>query len=172
LDPCISSSFDFLASHPANSPESLNTLPPLKKPSAPALTVVKGVDLNILVPALMEQFAENPSASSTAMDLPPKVNAKINSSIKESNPFRPDSMLGDLNHCFNLKLCKIPTNKEMAALSSRVVVLNNDVQHVMHGGRAEFYLMDALRRCNHLRMGPSYQAHNKPTSDHPISDWS
>jgi hypothetical protein len=143
LDPCISSSFDFLASHPANSPESLNTPQPSKKPSAPAIIVAKGIDLKILVPALLEQFAENPSAS-TVMDLPPKVNAKVDSSIKESNPFRPDSELGDLNHRFDSKLCKIPTNEEMVALNSRVIVLNNDVQHVMHGGRAEFYLMDDL----------------------------
>ncbi len=96
----------------------------------------------------MEQFAENPSAS-TVMDLPPKVNAKVDSSIKESNPFRPDSELGDLNHRFDSKLCKIPTNEEMVALNSRVIVLNNDVQHVMHGGRAEFYLMDDLHWCPH-----------------------
>jgi hypothetical protein len=80
LDPCILSSFDFLASHPTNSPESLN-IPPSKKPIAPALTVVKGIDLNISVPALMEQFVENPSAS-TAMDLPPKINAKVDSSVR------------------------------------------------------------------------------------------
>ena len=93
---------------------------------------MKGIDLNILVPALMEQFAEKPSAS-TAMDLPPSVNAKVESSIKESNPFRPDLELGELNHHFNLNLCKILTKKEMAALHSRVIVLNNNVQHFMHG---------------------------------------
>jgi hypothetical protein len=148
LDPCILSSFDFLASHPADSPESLNT-PPSKKPSAPALTVATGIDLNISVPAVLEQFAENPSAS-TAMDLPPKVNAKVDSSVKESNPFMPDLEIGELNHCFDSKFCKIPANEEMVALNSRVVVFNNDVQHVMHSGQAEFYLMDDLHQCPHL----------------------
>jgi hypothetical protein len=64
-----------------------------------------------------------------------------------ANPLRPDCDLGDLSVCFDPNCCRIATDSEVMGHNSRVVVLDEELQHeyTMFCGGAKFYVMDRLR---------------------------
>ena len=63
------------------------------------------------------------------------------------DPYRPDSDLGPLSERFDPEHCHLATDAEVAALNSRVLVLDEEKQQefVMFCGAAEFYVMGHLR---------------------------
>jgi hypothetical protein len=126
------------------------------------------VALNSLVPSLSKQLAAKPSASTATKSpaqllaaviaCPMQVDqcsttkecaASIGNTMLSSNPYRPDSKLGNLNHLFNPGLCQLPTDEDIASLKSRVVVVHDDMLHVLYCGSLECYSLDDLRNHNH-----------------------
>ncbi len=146
--------FSLCITHFNAMPESLNTPPPLTMrhrndmPPANAMTVA----FNALVPSLSEQFAAKPPSQHAAAVIPFLGQIKQGSTVKHAtttNPFWPDSALGNLAHCFDPSLCHLPTDEEIAALKSRVVVIHEGIMHVLYCSSLEVYSLDDLRNHEH-----------------------
>jgi len=71
--------------------------------------------------------------------------------IVDNQQFRHDSELGDLACRFKCENGCIPTNEEVRALKSRLVVVDQQKQeeHNMHSGPLECYQMDNAREHEH-----------------------
>jgi hypothetical protein len=69
--------------------------------------------------------------------------------VPKLNPYRSDRDLGDLDFRFDPKRGWFATDKEIASLNSRLVIVDheNNVEHHLHFSCAELYLADNL--CNH-----------------------
>jgi hypothetical protein len=60
-------------------------------------------------------------------------------------PYKDNSLLGDLTIRFDPKYCQIPNDAKVAEYRARLVIAaDSSVEHVVHEGQAEFYLVDKL----------------------------
>jgi hypothetical protein len=89
------------------------------------------------------------------------------------NPYRSDRDLGDLDFRFVPKCGWFATEKEIASLNLRLVIVDheNNVEHHLHSSRAELYLADNLRNCDHSYENglelPNFQTNNVRTIHYP-----
>jgi hypothetical protein len=60
-----------------------------------------------------------------------------------------DAILGDLDERFDPSKCWMATNEDVLAYISRVVVLTDQVKHILHHGKLDYYLIDNLKNCIH-----------------------
>ena len=69
----------------------------------------------------------------------------------EMNPVCADDWpgTGTLAERFDISRCRFPSEEEIRQLCSWVVVLTEDMEHIMHCAPLEFYLMDNLRERDH-----------------------
>ena len=58
-----------------------------------------------------------------------------------------DSWLGDLDHRFDPTLCRSLTDQDLCQCNSRVVILTEQMEHGLHCGTMEYYLLDNLKHC-------------------------
>ena len=74
-----------------------------------------------------------------------------NHATKSLDPYRSDKDLGDLDWRFSADKGRFATDEEVRCLNSRVVIEDpdNEVEHVLHGSRAELYLADSLGYLDH-----------------------
>jgi hypothetical protein len=93
--------------------------------------------------------------------------------VLKPNPYRSDRDLGDLDFRFDPKRGWFATDKEIASLNSRLVFVDreNNVEHNLHSFRAELYLADDLRNCDHSYENgpelPNFQTNNVRTIHYP-----
>jgi hypothetical protein len=65
-------------------------------------------------------------------------------------PYKDDSLLGDLTTRFDPKCCQIPNEARVAEYRARLVIaIESSVEHVVHEGQVEFYLVDKLSKRVH-----------------------
>jgi hypothetical protein len=82
-------------------------------------------------------------------------------------------LLGDLDFRFDPKRGRFATDKEIASMNSRLVIVNreNNVEHHLHSSRAELYLADDLRHHDHSYENgpelPNFQTNNVRTIHYP-----
>jgi hypothetical protein len=71
------------------------------------------------------------------------------------NPYRSDRDLGDLDSRFVPKCRWFATDKEIASLNLRLVIVDheNNVEHHLHSSRAELYLAEDNVRTIHYPQG-------------------
>jgi hypothetical protein len=95
------------------------------------------------------------------------------SNVPKPNPYRNDVDLGDLDFRFDPKQGRFATNKEIASLNSRLVIVDreNNVEHHLHSSHAELYLADDLRNRDHSYENglelPNFQTNNVRTTHYP-----
>jgi hypothetical protein len=93
--------------------------------------------------------------------------------VPKPNPYRSDRDLGDLDFRFDPKCRWFATDKEIASLNSRLVIVDreNNVEHHLHSSRAELYLADDLRNRDHSYENgpelPNFQTNNVRTIHYP-----
>jgi hypothetical protein len=59
-----------------------------------------------------------------------------------------DAILGDLDERFDPSKCWMATDEDVLAYNSRVVVLTDQVEHILHHGKLDYYLINDLK--NHI----------------------
>jgi hypothetical protein len=60
-----------------------------------------------------------------------------------------DAILGDLDERFDPSKCRMATDEDVLAYNSRVVVLTDQVEHILHHRKLDYYLIDDLKNCIH-----------------------
>jgi len=130
--------------------------------------VASRVEHNVSIPALADQFAakKTPAAllvvdtslvqcspDSAALGGLPTNNEPptLDTPIPNNQQFRDDAELGDLAWRFDPELGMIPTDEELHACNSRLVIVDStrEVEHNLHAGRGECYQMDKAGECEH-----------------------
>ncbi len=105
-------------------------------------------NVNLSVPLLSEQFSAVPSAMATS-ESAAHLSAVAVMTNGSTNPYKPNSQLGNLNSLFDPGKCQFPTDEEVSKVNSRVMVSDGDKQHVICCSSMEWYSMDRLRDHNH-----------------------
>jgi hypothetical protein len=146
--------FSLCITHFNAMPESLNTPPLLttRHSNDMPLANAMAVAFNTTVPSLSEQFPAKPPSQLAAAVVLFLGQVKQGGTIEDAtttNSFWPNSPLGNLAHAFDLSLRHLPTDEEIAALKSRVVVIHEGIMHVLYCGSLEAYSLDNLRNCAH-----------------------
>jgi hypothetical protein len=60
-----------------------------------------------------------------------------------------DAILGDLDERFDPSKCRMATDEDVLAYNSRVVVLTDQVEHILHHGKLDYYLINDLKNRIH-----------------------
>jgi hypothetical protein len=60
-----------------------------------------------------------------------------------------DAILGNLDERFDPSKCRMATDEDVLAYNSRVVVLTDQVKHILHHGKLDYYLINDLKNRIH-----------------------
>jgi len=153
--------------------ESLNVAPLKKRPALESTVASETVDLTLLVPTLEAVCRESlivPTATEPSLDIADSSSANPTldhvsgrMSVDECAPkaevipqvqaavadVYDDEILGDLDERFDPSKCRMATDADVQAYSSRVVVLMDQVEHILDHGKLDYYLIDDLKNRLH-----------------------
>lgn len=132
--------------------ESLNTPPPLKKrqATAPAAQDDNSEQVNITTVPTLQQFAARPvPAVDDDCTTPAHDPDNDCTATPPSQDMADNSWLGDLNKRFDPAACRPATDAEVRHFKSRLVIFTDKLEHQMHGGSMEYYLVDKLKHRTH-----------------------